>query len=112
MNRRGGDAVLAAIRSFMKANADEAMLGVRLELVFDVRDGTGGMALVELEWTVTLLAAKLGVAIEDGIGNGLYFPERLIPTGGANTATFHFAFKQLLGNGHNFGCHGLLSTCS
>ena len=50
------------------------MLGVGLELVRDVRaSALGGGALVQLHFAVAMLAAKLGVAVEEGVGDGFTF---------------------------------------
>jgi hypothetical protein len=88
------------------ACADGAVLGVGLELVLDVGNGAGGVALVELERAVTLFAAELGVAVENSVGDGLHLPERFIAATCANAATFYFTLVKLLRRSDNFGGHG------
>lgn len=95
----------------MEAGAYGAVLGVALEFVLDVRDSAGGVALVQLQRAVALFAAELGVAVEDGVGDGLNFPERLVAAAGTHTAAFYFTLEELLGNCCNFGSHGFPSSC-
>jgi hypothetical protein len=85
--------VLAAVSRFHEASAELAMLGVGLELVLKVRDSTGGVTAMELERAVAIFAAELGVAVEQGVGEGLYLPEGLIPSTGAYASAFYFALK-------------------
>jgi hypothetical protein len=95
----------------MEAGAGGAVLGVALQLVLDVRDGTGGVTLVQLQWAVAFLAAELGVAVEDGVGYGLDLPEWLIATAYADATAFHFALIKFLRSNCNFGSHSLPSWC-
>ncbi len=88
------------------------MLGVGLQLMLNVRDCARRVALVQLQWTMALLAAKLGVAIENCIRDALKLPERLVTTGGAHAAALDFAFEKLLWDRCSFRCHDLLSSCS
>jgi hypothetical protein len=90
----------------VEAHADAAVLRITLELMLDVRDGTCGVALVELERTVAFLATELGVAVEDGVSYGLDLPERFVPATRADAATFYFTLVELLGGCNNFGGHG------
>jgi hypothetical protein len=87
----------------VEAGADGAVLRVGFELVLDVGDGAGSVALVELEGAVALFAAELGVAVEDRVGYGLDLPERFIPATCADAATFYFTLVELLGRSNNFG---------
>ena len=106
-NRGSGEAGGAAVGGGVEAGADGAVLGVALQLVLDVRDGAGGVALVQLQRAVALLAAELGIAVEDGVGDGLDLPEGLIPAARTDAAAFHFALIELLGSDCNFGSHSL-----
>jgi hypothetical protein len=106
VDRGAGAAGGAAVGSFEEAGCGGAVLGVALELVLDVGDGAGGVALVELQGAVALFAAELGVAVQQGVGYGFYLPEGLIAPGGADATAFNFALKELLGNCNNFGGHG------
>jgi hypothetical protein len=90
----------------VEASAYGAVFGVGFELVLDVGDGAGGVALVEFQGAVALFAAELGVAIEDRIGDRLDLPERFIAATCANAATFYFTLVELLGRSDNFGGHG------
>jgi hypothetical protein len=101
-----GEAGGAAIGGEVETGAGGAVLGVGLEFVLDVGYGAGGVALVELEGAVALFAAELGVAIEDGVGDGFDLPERLIAAGCANAATLYFTLVELLWDGDYFGGHG------
>jgi len=44
----------------MEACADRAVFGVALQLMFDVRDRTRGVAFVKLQRAMALFAAELG----------------------------------------------------
>jgi hypothetical protein len=50
--------------------------------------------LEEFDRSATALATKLGVVVVQGVGDGLDLPERLIASGGANTATLDFTFVE------------------
>ena len=106
-NRSTRQAGGAAVRGGVEAGADGAVLGVALQLMFNVRDGAGGVALVQLQGAVALLAAELGIAIEDSVGDCFYLPERLIPTADTDATAFHFALVKLLRSDCNFGSHSL-----
>ncbi len=96
----------AAVRGFKEARAGLAVLGVGLELVLNVGDGTGSVAAVELERAVAVLAAELGIAVDEGLGEGLYLPEGFIAgAGGADAAAFDFALVELFRCYDNFGGH-------
>jgi xanthine/uracil/vitamin C permease (AzgA family) len=85
--------VLASIGSFEEAGTQLAVLGVGLELVLEMRNGTSGVTAMQLEGTVTIFATELGVTVEQGIDEGLHFPEWLITASGADAASFYFTFK-------------------
>jgi hypothetical protein len=85
--------VLASIGSFEEAGTQLAVLRVGLELVLKMRDGTCGVAAMQLEGAVAIFAAELGVAVEKGVNEGLHFPEGLIPATGSDAAAFYFAFE-------------------
>jgi hypothetical protein len=87
---RGGEAVLAAVGGEVEADAGGAVLGVGLKFMFHVGDRAGGVAAVQLERTVAVLATELGVAVDKGVGERLELPEGLIPPRGADAATLHF----------------------
>jgi len=97
--------MLAAVGGFAEAGAGLAVLGVGFELVLDVGDGTGGVAAVELEGAVAVLAAELGVSVDEGIGEGLHLPEGFISAAGADATTFDFALVELLRWNDDFGGH-------
>lgn len=97
----------AAVRGFEEAGALLAVLGVDLQFVFEVGGCAGGVAAVELEGAVAVLAAELGVAIEEGVDEGFELPEGLVPgAGGAYAAAFYFALVELLWSCKDFGGHG------
>jgi hypothetical protein len=97
--------VCAAIGGFLEACAGLAVLGVGLEFVLDVGDGTSRVAAVQLQRSVAVLAAELGVAVDQGFGEGLYLPEGFISASGADAATFDFTFKDLFRGDDDFGGH-------
>ena len=98
--------MLAAVGGFQEACAGLAVLGVGLELVLDVRDGSGGMTAVKLEWAVAIFAAELGIAVDERVGEGFYLPERFIArTVGTDAAAFYFALVEFLRCNDDFGGH-------
>jgi hypothetical protein len=103
---RAGLAVFAAVGGFAEADAGGAVLGVGLELVLDVRDGAGGVAAGDFERAVAVLAAELGVAVGERVGEGLDLPEGLIAVAaGAYAAAFDFALVKLFRNYDYLGGH-------
>ena len=101
--------MLAAIGGEVEADAGLAVLGVGLKLVFDVGDGASGVAAVELERAVAVLATELSVAVDEGVGERFELPEGLIPSGGTDAATLDFTLIELFRDGDNFGGQGGLS---
>jgi hypothetical protein len=81
-----------------------AVLGVALELVLDVRRRRIlSIAAEDLQRAAAALATKLRVIVNQGIGNHLYLPERLVTAGGLYTPTLYFTLIKLFA----FDCHDL-----
>jgi hypothetical protein len=96
-----------AIGRIEKDLATGTVLRIRLELVLNVRDGTCGVTLIQLECTVAILTANLCVFIEHEINHALYLPEGLVAAGCAHAATFDLALiKFFLWDRRDFGGHG------
>src|ERR1700687_531862 len=93
---------LAAIGGFAKQKAVGAEPGVRGGLVCDVGRSPGfAVAAEEFDLAETVLAAELGIAVGQGLGNRLDLPEGLIATTGFNATAFYFALVDLLAfDGH------------
>jgi hypothetical protein len=98
-----------SVGGFAEDLAAGAVLGVGLEFVLHVGDGTDGVAFVEAEGAVAVFATDLGVFIEHEIDDALDLPERLIAATGADAPTFHFTLEELFLRCSNFGGHSLLS---
>jgi hypothetical protein len=98
----GGEAGGAAVGGLEEVNSGGAILGVGLEFVLKVGDGAVfGAALEELERAVAVLAAKLGVGIVEGIGDGFELPEGFVTAGGTNPTTLDLALLKVFA----FSCH-------
>src|SRR5665213_3636956 len=103
------DAQFLPVGGGEEADRIAAVLGVGLGLVRDVRPSALGRgALVQLHFAVAVLAAELGVAVDERFGDGLYLPERFISAGGANTPALYFALVNLFFDYCCFACHGAL----
>jgi hypothetical protein len=96
-NWLGGDARLASVCSFPEVPSTGAEFRVALEFVRYMWTCTANDdALVELERTMAILAAKLSIAIDKSFVNQLDLPERLVPTAGStHAAAFYFTFVEL-----------------
>src|SRR5260370_14558539 len=93
---------LAAIGGFAKQHAVGAELEVGGGLVFDVGRSPGfAVAAEEFDLAETVLAAELGIAVGQGLGNRLDLPEALIATTRFDATAFDFALVDLLSfHGH------------
>src|SRR5216683_5182778 len=93
---------LTAIGGLPEQEAVSAELRVGGGLVLDVGRGSGlVVAAKEFDLAEAILAAELGVAVGQGIGDSLDLPEWLVASAGFDAATFYFALVDLLA----FDCH-------
>jgi hypothetical protein len=94
---------LAAVGCLEEVHAFGAVLGVAFEFVFDVCGwAVFGAAFVELDGSAAALATELGVVVFEGFGDGLDLPERLVASGGTDSATLDFTLVELFTLGY---CH-------
>jgi len=98
-----GHAWLAAVGGFAEDEARRAVFGVALEFVSDVgRRGSGCVVAVELDRAGTVGAAKLGVGVDEGFGDGLEFPEGLVSAAEFEATAFDLALVDFFGfSGHD-----------
>src|ERR1700733_8724728 len=97
-----GGARLTAVGGLEEVQAGGAVLGIALELVFDVGGQTvAGAAFDNFDRTTAVFAAELGVVIFEGDGDGLDLPEGLVAAGCADAKALHFALVEFF----PFDCH-------
>jgi hypothetical protein len=92
----------ASVGGLFEQEAVGAVLGVGYGFMFDVGDGAFlAVAAEKLYFAVAVLAAKLGVVVDQCDGNGLYFPEGLVASAFFDSAAFDFTLVDLFA----FDCH-------
>ena len=96
-NRGLGHTRQTAVRSLQEIYSSRAVLRIALQLVLDMRRGSIlNVPPKQLYRSTTVLAAKLGIAVDQGVGNQLHLPEGLVSTAGTYSATLHFSLIKLL----------------
>ena len=76
-------------------------------LCWTLTDGTRGEAAGDLEGAVAVLAAELGLAVREGVGEGLQLPERLGASAvGSDAAAFYLTLVEFFNGDDFFGGHG------
>src|SRR5260370_6103966 len=94
---------LAAVGGLAKVHAGDAVLGVFAALVLGVGSGAAGfVGPKELHFAEAVLAAELGVGVDQSVSQALDLPEGLVPAAGFDAPPFDFAFIDLF----TFCCHG------
>jgi len=87
-----GEAWLATVGGLAEEEAGGAVLGVGFELVRDVRRRCAGDVMtMQLDGAGAVGAAKLGVVVNEGFGDGFKLPERLVSTACLEASTLDLA---------------------
>jgi hypothetical protein len=92
----------ASVGGLLEQEAVGAVLGVDRGFVLDVGHSAFlAVAAKKLYFAVAVLAAKLGVVVDQRDGDGFYFPEGLVASAFFDSAAFDFTLIDLF----SFDCH-------
>jgi hypothetical protein len=91
-----GRAGFSTVLGLEEVGAVGAVFGVGAVFVLDVRSGTASLVvLVELDRAAAIFAAKLGVFVDEGVGDILDLPEGFVPSARPDATPLDFTLVDL-----------------